>query len=81
MQLKKKEAMLKEKKKKVSHLCFRPTTGHLTSFKDYMDTLQFKKKQTNRKRRLKRKMLLRSMRLGRKRRQKASNLRPKRRKL
>lgn len=49
MQLKKKEAMLKEKKKKVSHLCFRPTTGHLTSFKDYMDTLQFKKnKQTGR---------------------------------
>lgn len=80
MQLKKKEAMLKEKKEKVSHLCFRQTTEHLTSFKDYMDALQFFSK-TNRKRRLKKKMLLRSMRLGRKRRQKASNLRPKRRKL
>lgn len=49
MQLKKKEAMLKEKKEKVSHLCFRQTTEHLTSFKDYMDALQsFFKKQTGR---------------------------------
>lgn len=41
MQLKKKEATLKEKKEKVSHLCFRQTKEHLTSFKDYMDALQF----------------------------------------